>query len=570
MKHLVNTVVLGTALTTTVVAAPLDVGAFNVNNSNIGDASVWINQGIRDAIARGQSEYVIPAGVYDVRDNIVLPPGTRNFTLRGAGSQATVFTTRSRVMDQIIEIGTQTPIHNNWGISNRPTQNVRPVTSGSVFVTLQNSANIEPGWYALWDDYAVVASKPPHERQMNRLELVEVISYDANRRRARLRQGVGRDYRVNPKLSDMRNALTHNITVRGFGMVGSVNESTQASDGIVQAGLTVGLRLDDLRVRTFGHRAILLNAVRDALVTNTDVADAVDRSIGRGYGLTMHRCRFVTVTDSIATNTRHAFVGHAGTMDVHWERLQARGPDNNLDTHGFDERRFTIVNSFGEGGVLIGNPNWLGGARDIVIRNCTFLDYVVVNPNVRGVRVINSVVGRLMYNSARGNTGTPNMGYADSITFQDTTFRYPSDMIYEAPEGGSFTFTRCRFEQTRQTWGSVARLNETNARFTFNNSLFVSRSTRSQDVPIIVSTPQRSFRLTIRDSRLKTSAAAVNAVRANELVTGTISIRGNRFASTHRGQLRFLDNRSTRARVTDTANTTEGQQTIPPALDQIP
>ncbi|RYZ81197.1 MAG: hypothetical protein EOP04_24445, partial [Proteobacteria bacterium] len=50
----------------------------------------WINQNIQTALAQGKSEYMIPQGTYILSKPIVVPEGTKNFTLRGAGASKTI------------------------------------------------------------------------------------------------------------------------------------------------------------------------------------------------------------------------------------------------------------------------------------------------------------------------------------------------------------------------------------------------------------------------------------------------------------------------------------------------
>jgi len=95
------------------------------------DDATWINAEIRAAIARGDKAYRLPAGVNELESSIVIPPGTSDFALIGAGSDQTILRTPSVKLSHAVRVGSVPVLFNNWGISNKPQIPVLAVSEGS-------------------------------------------------------------------------------------------------------------------------------------------------------------------------------------------------------------------------------------------------------------------------------------------------------------------------------------------------------------------------------------------------------------------------------------------------------
>ena len=165
-----------------------------------GDDSVWINQGIQNAVGQGQSSYSVPAGLYSLGHPVVIPSGTRNFALTGAGSGRTILTVTDPAMKQAIQVGVLPTLFDNWmitGVWNVPAQAVK---AGAGSVRLKTPKTTFPlGYYVLWDDTKVVCAKGPNS-VMNHAEIVKAVSYTPATGDVALDTPTGRDYNSNVML----------------------------------------------------------------------------------------------------------------------------------------------------------------------------------------------------------------------------------------------------------------------------------------------------------------------------------------------------------------------------------
>jgi hypothetical protein len=465
------------------------------------DDSVWINNEINGAVLRGDTQYTLPSGSYYLEHPLVIPPGASNFALKGAGSSLTFLKTPNVVMKQAIQVGVLPQLHNNWmitGSNNIPVNNV--VTGQRTVKLAAATASLSLGYYILWDEYKIVCAKGPNV-SMNHAEVVKVTAYDPNTGVATIDMGAGREYTSSPKLAPYNAATCKNITVSGFGFDGL--SASGSSDGIVAVGVADGVVLRDLNVQNFRSDSIMTNTSRNVLVDKVRVGGASSGDAGSGYGVSIYRSRFVTVQDSYAEQCRHGFIIHSGSMDVNLVRCTSK---NGFDLHGYDERRVAIAYCNGDGGD-IGNDAWLGGARDILIRNCNFTETFGFHANVKNVRVVDtSMAGVGVYSAEAGTTptvGVPAEGLADAIMFERCTFKGTGfTMFWEsgATRVGTLTFSRCNWENTSTDWGCV--LNMLSIAGTLN-FLDCTLQVDSTDHVVQLTNPNPKFFLNLRRCQLK-------------------------------------------------------------------
>ncbi|MCX7800037.1 MAG: hypothetical protein N2109_06790 [Fimbriimonadales bacterium] len=492
------------------------------------DDAVWINAEIRAAIARGDKAYRLPAGTFELESTIVIPPGTRNFALIGAGSDQTILRTPSVKLSHAVRVGFVPVLFNNWGIANRRQIPVMTVSEGSNRIQLpRTSPAVEPGLYVLWDEHRIQGVKPPYNSVLNRAEIVRVASFDEATWQARLDAPVGREYTVSPKLADVRDAVCENIEVSGLQLQGSLGDT--ATNGIVSAGLTEGLVLADLKVRGYWSDAVTVNTVRNARLERLDVEGAVGSGAGAGYGVSIYRSRFVVVRGSRAHNfnPNSGFIVHSGSTDV-VIRDSVCEESAKFDTHGYDDRRILFENCSG-GTMGIGNVAWLGGARHVALRNCTHAS-IWIGPNVVGVRATDSRFGRVTLASVPPQeNGNPRSGRPDAIAFVNCDIvGSGTTILSDSSDGGWVTFLYCRIANTRTDWGHVALLEKYNGQMAFYNCEIRTANSRT---PILLASPKPSMRLILRNCVVSSERNAAQAVSVDPAFEGTYEMVGNLFRS---------------------------------------
>jgi len=492
------------------------------------DDATWINAEIRAAIARGDKAYRLPAGVYELESSIVIPPGTSDFALIGAGSDQTILRTPSVKLSHAVRVGSVPVLFNNWGISNKPQIPVLAVSEGSSRVQLpRTSPAVPPGLYALWDEYKIQGVKPPYNTVLNRAEIVRVVSFDADKWQAVLDAPAGREYTVSPKLADVRDSVCRNIEVSGLRLEGVVGDS--ATNGIVSAGLTDGLVLADLKVRGYWSDAVTVNTVRNARLERIDIEGAVASGAGAGYGVSIYRSRFVSVSNSRAHNfnPNSGYIVHSGSTDV-TIRDSVCEESAKFDTHGYDDRRIVFENCSG-GTMGIGNVAWLGGARNVQLRNCTH-ESIWIGPNVVNVRATDSRFGRVTLASVpQQENGNPRSGKPDAIAFVNCDIvGSGTAVINDCSEGGWITFLNCRIQNTKTDWGYVALFDNYSGLVAFYNCDITTSNSRS---PIVLSSPKTGMRLLMRFCRITSLRSAAQAVNLDPAYGGTYEIVGNLFRS---------------------------------------
>jgi hypothetical protein len=511
--------------------------------ANTDDAPA-INAAIASAIQAGVGMVELGPRTYQLRTPVVIPPGTRNFTLRGAGSNQTVFRT-VEAMPAAIRIGASVFTHNNWGIANRPSVSVQPVGEGAAF--LRVDAPVTPGFYVLWDEYRVV-NMFGDASSMNRAELVRVIAYRPAQGLVQLERPVGREYTVRPKLSDVQQPLSHNVEVSGIGLDGLSLGGT-ISQNLVQGYLTKGLTLRDVRGTNFLFSAISVVQCEDALIDQCHIADASAGAPGQGYGFNIVRSRFVRIENSSASRMRHGYVMHSGTMDVVVRDSMANRAD--YDLHGFDERRITFSRCGGDVGMNVGNAAWLGGARTVLVEDCDLPGVLWVGPNVTHLRVQRSRIGSsetahsvTVHAQAFGTKGTPAGGRPGQILFDDCDIRgFNSLLRYSGAAMGTerITFARTRFLQTKPDWGTLLRLDNGAGRLAFDRCDFTMTSTYP---PIVAHGLIEGLHLSFADSRIfSPGSGAAMGIWLQSQFHGTLAVARNTFF-TQRPNATFVRNDS--------------------------
>ncbi len=492
------------------------------------DDSGWINSGILDAIAHGLPEYNIPAGNYQIINPIIIPAGTRNFALKGAGISQTRFTTPSGKANQIVRVGS---LFNQYRKVN-PINLASSVKEGDPDILIPNGVSVETGKYYVLEDSYTISSSQDVSVSRPRFELVRFTAFSPSTRRAVLENPAAREYDHTPRITPVDSYVSKNITVQGMGMNGSLpGTTTNASDRIVYAWMVDGLTLRDLDVNTFQSAALEVEESRNVSMDNIHVAHAVDLGPGQGYGVIGKHCRFFYVQNSTADGCRHGFILHSGTTDAAFTNCDATGAFSNLDLHGYDERRVVFQNCSSSNSINIGNDKWLAGEKDIKIINCSLGGPIVLCPNARNIRVVGTDLWGFKLTSSTDSGSNPPGGYADKIFFENCYFRADSGVITkESNQIGTISFTRCTFEEVPTTWGTLFLISQiANGSMLFDHCKFIVNSSRAADVGISLQTTSPNFEIQVRSSTFIHKGGGLCAVGTSATYGGKTSLIGNRF-----------------------------------------
>jgi len=504
------------------------------------DDSAWLTQQIANAINAGQSEYVIPAGDYVLDNPIVIPPGTSNFTIRGAGASQTVLRTPNKQISHAFRVGVIPIIWNNWGIANQPNFNVSPVRTGAQKVQLLPDQNpLQPGYYVLWDNYNIKCAKNVWNN-LNHAEVVQVLSYNPNTRIATLDVPVGREYSVTPKLAFMGGQVCKNLTISDMGFNGACGSS--ASNGIVGAGITDGLKLKNLEVSNFFTEAIMTTTCRNVEIEGCKIDGAIAGDPGNGYGFTIYRSRFVTIKNCRSDqNMRHGLILHSGTLDVSISDCQM---DAGFDLHGYDERRVQFNRCVGS--INIGNDAWLGGAKDVLVSSCEVPE-IEFHPNVSQVSVTNSKIGGVrLFNTVPGTTAYPAEpagGFPDAILFSkcDIASNTSYTVLWDCGKAGTLTFVNCKIENTRNDWGNAIRLDNLGATINLVKCNIINKTGY---VPINILSKASNLYINMQNCTVQTKSSTAMWIDRN--FRGRVSLRRNTLYSPNASK--FVNDQSGRAR----------------------
>ena len=396
---------------------------------------------------RGRPNLVLGPGTYSLSQPLVIPAGTKRFSLRGAGSDATVIRLNNH-MSYAIEVGQEVLNHNNWGLTQLPQTPVLPSRTGDASLSLPTRTSVVPGPYVLYDQ-GKIEHRDGGATAFFRAEIVQVTTSKPNARRAILAQTIGREYSVGPALASVKGVLCEQVAVEGIGFDGAALDGSKAK-GMLVVGLTRGVTLRDLVCRNFTHSGIKAVLCSDVAIKDVHVADAEADGPGEGYGIQVSRSRWVEIADCSTGNMRRGIVMHTGTTDALIERCTTDGTD--FDTHGFDERRITFKKCTG-GGISFGNEAWFAGGKNLVAEDCVVDEQVSIGPNVLGATLRRCVIGGRLEDRALDLVSTNHpqarlygSGKPDQVDLIDCQLRATRTPIWldSADDGfGRLRLTRC-------------------------------------------------------------------------------------------------------------------------------
>lgn len=379
------------------------------------DSSTTINNLISNAVKLKQNTVVLGACEYDIKEPIILPAGTVNFTLSGAGSNSTIIKTLRTFggpgkSDVPIMIGPQFTGANWWPVTNAnqfTIYTIQPVAQGAT--TIPSGKILAPGYYALYDSNYVENLQESVSEQ-NHLELIKVDSFKNGI--AILDKPVTRNYWGVVNLSYINKDVDQNITINHIGFNGTALDGSGVSYNFISASLIEGLTINDINVDHYQSNGINITGVSDFTVSDVVVGDPTSTGPGYGYGLTAdysHRGDISYVSGQGTVN-QQLTVLHRGTNYITEHDINF--PTETLDMHGYCEDNITFTNITASA-INVGNGAWSCGESNITINNST-LNYIDIQDNINGL-TLNSV------NIGHGNAEWPMTFSPVQITFCSPT-----------------------------------------------------------------------------------------------------------------------------------------------------
>jgi hypothetical protein len=523
------------------------------------DDSGWINQAISAAIKAKATSYTLPAGTLYLKAPLVIPAGTVNFTLRGAGMNETLLVAPDLALDDAVVVGTAPVIYNNFPITKSPAIAVQNVAEGanSVKVAPFTSGLIPGRYYVLADDFRLRASGST-DTYLVRAELTKITSYNPLTGVVTLEKSAARQYDVKPKIYDVTSLVTRNITVRDMAFNGAMADGSRSSATFLGAGLVDGLNVHNILIRSIYLRAMDINTCRNVNITGTDVGYTDNRDAGSGYGITIVRSRFVNLTDNVATETRHGFVVHSGSTDVTFTRCKALGTNGNLDLHGYDERRIRFVDCYADGTFNMGNDKWLGGCQNVVLERCKSGSSLILAPNSRKITARDSEFGGIRATYDYDEESNPPGGPTDEVMLERCRIEGPGELLSLPVTFGTIHFHQSHLESTRTSWGRIFFVGGSprQGKLCFESCTMVAGSLRKSDTPIYLQSRTDTVTVTIKNSVIRSTGGAQTALRSESAYKGKLSISGNRFESVNStfDPVHFYINESTTAPVSNFNN----------------
>ncbi|HUD20708.1 MAG TPA: hypothetical protein VMQ44_01405 [Candidatus Saccharimonadales bacterium] len=537
---------LGTAITNTVTITYNDSppACSRLDEDN----SIWINAGIQQAIADGQTSYYLPACTYRIDSNIQIPYGTSNFKLYGAGKDKTVFVTPNVRLDNTnaaITVGMT--ISGMWGVPGQ-TRGVeggdgwliQQAHQGDTTLTIKGGQQAFVGAgkaFALWDETCVTSKKAPWCIYYTG-EIVHSTGYNPDTGVVTLDIPIGRDYsEVNKATLGYASSLNKNITIQGLGFDGKFGDAGDASFGFISANLVENLTISDVRVKNFSNAAIQITLCRNVNASDGIISDASSSGAGAGYGFSVDRSRFGNISNwqSIGgvTGIRHGIIMHAGAVDYTTTDTEVSG----FDSHGMNSRRILLENCRGNSDISLGNAAWLDG-DEVTVDNCTF------NGGTLSFSPYPFIIENSHLTDAVSFYSDHDYTLAD-VEFLNDTFDRSTDSYYDflflsGPFGklkfDHSTFAGARFEINQigeqldpSIYGPVEI---TNSAFNISNPDFVALQV-SNGAPPVEGVTRAPMNLTFNNNTITYNVPGSNHVAVNVLANaiGTLVMNNNTLVS---------------------------------------
>lgn len=343
---------------------------------------------MEQAIANGQSSFTLPPGPIHLSNSLIIPPGTRNFTLRGQSGSRLL---RNSANDfPLIAVGLAGwHAFENSAFSGMTRNGIAPAAEGATTLTVTDGPLPVTGWYAILGTDPVedvVRHISGNTTYWFRRELVQVTAVNGNT--VQLAQPLGRAFnQAELRLIEASNApanrrvIVDNVTLVDLVLDGRSLVNNGLTGKIVAAGLCHDFMVDDVSVSNFGTAGVSVMMSKGVTVSRARMRDGNPNSLG--YGVELAATRFATVRNSTFTRVRTGVIFQSGNMDALVE--DCSGPTSNFDVgHGTGDLRLTyrrtVGNRFG-----IANGSWRRGVDRVLLEDCTAFEEISVASNATNV-----------------------------------------------------------------------------------------------------------------------------------------------------------------------------------------
>lgn len=410
--------------------------------------------------------FSLPNGYILADRTLIIPPGVRN--VRFVGGPNTVFIrTTANPNFQFISAGSSA----SFGLSNAelaalPNIQVQPITKGQTqFVPIGTQAMV-PGWYLLYS-----ASQSPLEVNPDLVRLSNGAATHWYRRELvyvnagnppSFSEPAARNYlapflaRMDGSVSAPSNAMCENISFENFTLDGKfegilpfrANLPKNYPTRLMTVGLASGVTIRNVTGRNYLNSGIRLNVVRNFLVEDVHVENAVGTSLL--YGIELTASRLGEIRRITSSNVRLAIATGSGTSNLLVRDCKFDGATAVDLSHGQGETEITYLNVLA-GLFQIGNTSWPAGGENLRMVNCSAIGSIEVKPNVRGVHIVGryldtSVTPPLIYPTAArlaffsngSSAGIPSGPVAPGDTLvEDAVFEMgPNNQVPPIPSAG--------------------------------------------------------------------------------------------------------------------------------------
>ncbi|MBV6458507.1 MAG: hypothetical protein HONBIEJF_01635 [Fimbriimonadaceae bacterium] len=349
------------------------------------DQAPFLNSLIEDAYESEAGIFTLPMGELTLGSPLYIKKGWENFILQGhpGGTVLKALPDFVAAPDDCligIAINGGNDVNDLWDITASGRRTTAGLRAGDTTIELLpgQSEISSPTFWGLadqdtipeWDD-----SLDVWERITYRAELVEVVDYNHDLRRAVLSRPVSRDYDQSVQLlplgwNEVGVRMCKNITVRNLTLDGLQNVVTPIylPFGIYGA-LCWGLQIQNIQTRYFRDSHLRLDACSNLGLSGVECFGEHEFS-DLLRGLNFFYCRDIYVSNISADKLRHGVQFSQGnsyfTLDGY---VATDSYDASLDTHGARNQHGTLRNFQIDESCKVGNTSYPAGDQDITLLN---------------------------------------------------------------------------------------------------------------------------------------------------------------------------------------------------------
>jgi len=354
------------------------------------DQAPFLNSLIEDAYESEAGIFTLPMGELTLGSPLYIKKGWENFILQGhpGGTVLKALPDFVSATDDCligIAIESTNNVNDLWNVD--PVEVVQwkaqPMLEGGTVIEFWPGQDpLSTGFYGLadqdtipeWDDDLDVWHQITY-----RAEMVEVLSYNADLRRAVLSAPLTRSYDQSAQLIPMawdtedvrmcRNITIRNLTLNGLQATGT--PPTYLPFGIYSE-FCWGLQLESIRTEYFRDSHFRIDVGVNTIASDIAIIGDYDFEVLM-RGLNFFWCRNIEVKDVTAGSVRHGIQFSQGNSHFSVDGYTATDSkdDGSLDCHGARNQHGVLRNFDVDKSCKVGNTSYPAGDQDIRILNGT-------------------------------------------------------------------------------------------------------------------------------------------------------------------------------------------------------